>query len=117
MKKFLRDLLTESERIMVGRRIVIASKLLKKESYDDIIFDLKVGADTIFRVHKWLKDEVKGYEKAIEKFEKIVKDREEKFNRKRKEIDDYYMNPFGRLKKRYPLHFLLYNLFDKAKNK
>lgn len=117
MKKFLRDLLTESERIMVGRRIVIAHKLLKRESYDEIVTDLKVGTDTIYRVHRWLKDEVRGYEKAIEKFEKIIKDREEKFNRKRKEIDNYYMNPFGRLKKKYPLHFLLFNLFDKTKSK
>lgn len=111
MKKFLRDLLTESERIMIGRRIVIAHKLLQNEGYDQIAAELKTGKDTITRVHRWLQDETKGYEKAIEKFQKILDQREEK----RVQSDRYYNRPFTRLKRRYPLHFFLFNLFDKLK--
>ena len=36
MKLFLRDLLTESERIMLGRRIIIARRLLSGQHYDQI---------------------------------------------------------------------------------
>lgn len=111
MKKFLRDLLTESERIMIGRRIVIAHKLLQDEGYDQIAAELKTGKDTIMRVHRWLQDETKGYEKAIEKFQKILEQREEKLNRSEYEFN----HPFARLKRKYPLHFLLFNLFDKMK--
>lgn len=109
MKKFLRDLLTESERIMIGRRIIIAHKLLQDEGYDQISSELKAGKDTITKVHQWLQDEVRGYEKAIEKFQKILDQREEK----KVKANQYHNSPFKQLKKRYPLHFLLFNLFDK----
>ena len=36
VKLFLRDLLTESERIMLGRRIIVARRLLAGDRYDDI---------------------------------------------------------------------------------
>src|SRR3989338_4630267 len=65
MKNFLRDLLTESERIMIGRRIMIAQKLLQDKSHDQIVQEMKVGKDTIMRVHRWLEDEFDGYEKAV----------------------------------------------------
>lgn len=111
IKKFLRDLLTESERIMIGRRIIIAQMLLEEKSYEEIIRELKVGKDTIMRVHRWLEDDVDGYEKAIKQLEKVLTARQEKRDRA-------YIDPFSfeGLKKRYPLHFLLFNLFDKGKN-
>jgi len=110
IKKFLRDLLTESERIMVGRRIVIAQRLLKEQPYDQIIKEMKVGADTIMRVHRWLGDDSDGYEKAVKNLEKILESRQKKF-----EKHNYDPYSFEGLKKRYPLHFLLFNLFDKLK--
>src|SRR3989338_3066384 len=70
MKLFLRDLLTESERIMLGRRIVIARRLIAGESYDKIEADLRVGRDTIWRVQRWLLDQLPGFEHAVAKFEK-----------------------------------------------
>lgn len=111
IKNFLRDLLTESERIMIGRRIIIAQMLLEEKSYEEIIRELKVGKDTIMRVHRWLEDETEGYEKAIKQLEKVLTARQEKRDRA-------YIDPFSfeGLKKRYPLHFLLFNLFDKSKN-
>lgn len=111
IKNFLRDLLTESERVMVGRRIIIAQMLLEEKSYDEIIRELKVGKDTIMRVHRWLEDETEGYEKAIKKLEKVLESRQEK-------RDKAYIDPFSfqGLKKRYPLHFFLFNLFDQNKD-
>jgi|SRR3989344_1078992 len=70
MKLFLRDLLTPSERIMLGRRIMIARRLIAGAAYDTIETDLKVGRDTIWRVQRWLHDQLPGYEHAVEKFEK-----------------------------------------------
>ena len=70
IKDFLKDLLTEGERIMIGRRIIIAQQLLMEKSYQEIMDELKVGSDTIARVHRWLDDEVKGYERAVQEIEK-----------------------------------------------
>ena len=70
MKLFLRDLLTPSERIMLGRRLMIARRLLAGESTVKIAASLKVGRDTIWRVQKWLDDELQGYEKAVANLEK-----------------------------------------------
>lgn len=50
MKLFLRDLLTESERVMLGRRIIIARLLISGESHRAIGKRLKVGNDTVWRV-------------------------------------------------------------------
>src|SRR3990167_795345 len=110
VKSFLRDLLTESERIMIGRRIIIAQRLLQDQSYVEIKQELGVGVDTIMRVHKWLEDENYGYEETIKKLEKEYKSR--KWSEK---------NPgtsgFAQLKRRYPLHFFLFNLFDELNKK
>ncbi|OGN02390.1 MAG: hypothetical protein A2655_01510 [Candidatus Yanofskybacteria bacterium RIFCSPHIGHO2_01_FULL_43_42] len=108
VKSFLRDLLTESERIMIGRRIIIAQRLLQDQSYDQIMKEMRVGPDTIMRVHRWLEDDNGGYEKVIKNLEKVF---ESRFKSKDKE----YYDPlsFKGLKRRYPLHFLLFNLFDK----
>lgn len=100
VKLFLRDLLTPSERLMLGRRIIIARLLLAENSYEDIQRRLKVGRTTIGRVHRWLKDQLPGYEKVIEEMEKEFEKRQEKRL--------YATSAMYRLKKKYPLHFLLF---------
>lgn len=102
MKLFLRDLLTESERIMLGRRIWIARLLLAGVSQAEIGERLEVGPNTVWRVQKWLEDQLPGYEQALAGLEKEMDKRAVKA-----EIKD---NPFGyaALKKKYPLHFLLF---------
>lgn len=104
VKLFLRDLLTESERLMLGRRILIARKLMTGMSYNDIQADLQVGRDTVWRVHRWLLDQMPGYEQALEGLEKTLGERKRK-------ADDRYMyatSALYRMKKKYPLHFLLF---------
>lgn len=100
MKAFLKDLLTESERLMIGRRIVIARKILSGEKISHIATDMRVGHDTIYRVQQWLEDQLPGYENAIEKMEK------EFDKRKRKQTPE--LGTMAYLKKKYPLHFLLF---------
>lgn len=102
VKLFLRDLLTKSERIMLGRRILIARKLLSGATYDEIGMSLRVAPTTIRRVERWLQDEFPGYEQAIKGLEKEMDKRAI-----RAEARD---NPFSfaALKRKYPLHFLLF---------
>jgi uncharacterized protein YerC len=101
MKRFLRDLLTESERIMLGRRILIARMLLSGESPNDIVRRMGVGLDTVYRIEKWLQDEFPGYEDAIKGMEKDFAIRRDKYE-KQEFLSDAW------LKKKYPLHFLFF---------
>jgi uncharacterized protein YerC len=98
-KTFLRDLLTPSERIMLGRRIWIARLLIQGDSQAEIGRKLKVGPNTIWRVEKWLDDQIPGYEDAIKGLESELK------KRSMTKTPDF---SFKALKKSYPLHFLLF---------
>lgn len=101
-KAFLKDLLTPSERIMLGRRIWIARLLLQGHSQAYIADKLQVGPNTIWKVEKWLNGQMPGYAEAIKGLEKELKTRAD--NRETEQ------NPFSfkALKKKYPLHFLLF---------
>jgi uncharacterized protein YerC len=100
MKTFLRDLLTESERVMLGRRIIIARLLLQDQTRDEIRQKTGAGLNTIDRIQRWLRDEMPGYENAISAMEEELGRRD--FRRK------YSKSLLFRLKRRYPLHFLLF---------
>ena len=100
MKLFLRDLLTESERIMLGRRIIIARLLLKDETLESIRKRTGAGFGTIGRVRLWLKDQLPGYETAVNALETELSRREYR--------KQYGAGALSRLKKKYPLHFLLF---------
>lgn len=100
VKLFLRDLLTPSERIMLGRRIIIACMLMSGISYEETAVRLRVGHATIGRVHRWLKDQFPGFEQAIKGMQDEFKKRDEK--------KLYATSALYRLKKKYPLHFLLF---------
>lgn len=102
MKTFLRDVLTESERIMVGRRLLIARELLAGNRYETIGEKLHVGYDTIGRVERWLHDQMPGYEDALAGLAQELGKRDEKRL--------LATSPFARLKKKYPLHFLLFSM-------
>lgn len=102
MKLFLRDLLTPSERVMLGRRIWIARLLISGETHVAIARKLLVGLTTIARIDKWLHDQFPGYEKVIEGLEKEM----DKRAIKREASTDPFS--FAALKRKYPLHFLLF---------
>src|SRR3989338_1636821 len=98
VKLFLRDLLTPSERIMLGRRIIIARMLIAGKSYDAVGKELHVGNGTISRVHRWLLDQFPGFENAIKEMEK-----EFELRKRRGPLISY-----AYMKRKYPLHFLLF---------
>lgn len=102
MKLFLRDLLTTSERVMLGRRIWIARLLLAGEGSAEIGRKLKVGSNTVWRVGKWLEDQFPGYEQALQGLEKEMDTRALK---REASVEPF---SFAALKRKYPLHFLLF---------
>ena len=104
MKGFLKDLLTESERIMLGRRILIAKALISGHTFDEIVDNYRVGKDTIQKISEWLDDQLPGYENAVEGLEKEFTKRRKTQEEKRR----YATSALHRLKKKYPLHFLFF---------
>lgn len=112
VKQFFKDLLSESEAIMLARRLEIAKRLLDGESFDKIVKDLHVGMETISKVQGWLVSGFGGYEKAISGFNKEL---DRRFS-KSKTVDKKEPYTFGWLKQKYPLHFLLFNLLSDSKN-
>jgi uncharacterized protein YerC len=103
MKTFLRDLLTPSERLMLGRRIIIARMLMSGYTYRNIAERLGMGIDTVHRIQKLLYDQVPGYEQAV----KGIDIEMEKRRRRKIYTDESWKGSLARLKQKYPLHFLL----------
>ncbi|MGD0977419.1 MAG: Trp family transcriptional regulator [Minisyncoccia bacterium] len=111
INKLMSQLLTESERLMIGRRILIAQMLLNDVQFEKIIKELGVGADTIMRVYRWLESEEINVKKIIEKIGK-------KGETKRHDQSGYISHDpfsFSGIKRRYPGHFALFDLIDKLK--
>jgi TrpR-related protein YerC/YecD len=105
-KNFLKDLLTPAESVMIIYRIEVAKMLLQGFRYEDIQKKLQVGTGNINNVNKWLYSGFGGYMKEIKKAE----------NQKQR-MDALPKNEWEQLKKKYPAHFLIFNLLDKIKNK
>ena len=49
---------------------MIARKLLAGKTHREVEKDMKVGKDTVWRVQRWLYDQLQGYEHAVAKLEK-----------------------------------------------
>ena len=101
-RAFLRDLLTESERIMLGRRIQIARALLAGATHDEVVASFKVGKDTTMRIARWLEEKMPGYKNVIADMDREFEKRQDKIEIARDPFS------FKALKKKYPLHFLLF---------
>lgn len=102
MKAFLKDLLTPSERVMLGRRIWIARLLMAGESSAEVGRKLRVGPNTVYRVERWLRDQFPGYEKMLKELEREM---DRRAVRREAGTEPF---SFAALKRKYPLHFLLF---------
>lgn len=65
VRRFFCDLFNRGERLMVARRLHIASLLEAGATYETIKATLGVGASTIARVHRWLEFGRNGYRSAV----------------------------------------------------
>ena len=102
VRNFFKDLLSESEQVMLARRLQIAKMLLKGVGYQKIRSTLRVGFDNINAVNCWLRYGRDGYIKAIKILEVLEKKEEKKKDvKKRKQAQFNWYD----VKKRYPAQF------------
>jgi TrpR-related protein YerC/YecD len=75
-RQFLQDLLTESELLMVAKRIQIAKMLLKGHDYRTIESYVRIGTPTIARMNHLLKhsDQIKKVVSKLVELEEEVKE-------------------------------------------
>lgn len=111
--QFVNEMLTESEQLVIGRRVLIAQMLLTGHSQAEIKEKLHVSPNTFIRTRKWVEKQIPNYGEAL----KEAKRAEESRQKKRGGFE--YINPFSftGMKKKYPMHFLLFNIADELWNK
>lgn len=110
IKNFFEDLLTESEIIMLARRIEIARMLLKGIGYQKIRSSLKVGFDNINAVNCWLRYGRNSYMSIIERLEKLEKKKlSMKLPEKKKQTEFDWHD----VKRKFPANFWPKNLLKK----
>ncbi len=112
IKNFFRDLLSETEAVMLSRRLKIAKLIVKGLSYDDIAKIMHASSATIASVHSWLDGGFGGYHDSISKLEAELKRQVLVAEKKAKSREPF---SFESLKRKYPLHFMLFNIADEAK--
>lgn len=83
-QRFLEDLLTPTEKVMLSKRLTIAVLLIKGYPYESICSVLKVSSATIGSVANWLKISGAGYRYVIDQ---ILK--EEKWTKTIDLIDEF----------------------------
>jgi len=109
--EFINHLLTESEQVTIGRRILIARMLLAGKNSAEIKSTLSVSPNTFSRTRKWLQRELPNYADALKDFENQQQQKKDvKRKTKREYIDPF---SFTALRHKYPMHFLLFNIFLK----
>jgi uncharacterized protein YerC len=64
-RKFLSEVFSESEQIMIAKRLAIAFLLSKKYSFDSISHLLKVSNGTICNVNRFIKKDKSGYSEIL----------------------------------------------------
>ena len=101
---FLDALLTQSEEVMLARRIRIAKLLLTGMSQLEIAQKLKVGLATVQTVDRSLRKNFSSYRPVLSSLYEQV--RKKKCEGKALTFPE----SFTSLRKKYPLHFLLLNL-------
>lgn len=69
VEKFLDDVLSETERMVLAKRLAIASYLSKNKSYETIREELKVSSATIANVQRWLEEGGDGLVLALRRIE------------------------------------------------
>lgn len=95
--KFLTDLLTKSEVIMLAKRIKIAKILIEGEDYKTIEGALKVSHGTIAKVATWLAEAGEGF--------RLIAERTKKEKPKPPSSWDYARREWRSFKRTHPMMF------------
>jgi uncharacterized protein YerC len=116
---FLKGILTESEQLMLGRRLLAARMLLSGLPQNEIRLRLGLSPNTLWKINRWLVEQIPEYETVLKKVEKEVEERKVKrgvSKHKRMSYNNYDPLSFAAFKRRYPMHFLLFNLAEEVIN-
>jgi len=110
-------LLTESERLMLGRRILIAQLILAGDTQREICARLNVSPNTVSMTRKWLTEQIPEYDKALKAYQEAAAQKKAARDAKNPRGQSKYKEypdplSFAGLKQRYPMHFLLFNLAE-----
>lgn len=106
--RLLRRLFTESEVVILARRIKVAERLLRGMTFEEIQDDLGVGLSTVRFVHEWLGDDLS---KLRSLADSLQKDRAAKKRKSLKKSTYWEIDPysFEGLRTRYPQYFPILN--------
>jgi len=106
---FLKDLLSESEVLMLARRLQVAELLIDGRTYQQIRSEIKVSFGTIARVQTWLDLYGEGYRTVAKRIAK------------REDAKGGPSQPFAKVKRKYPMYFwpelLLKEIIKTANNR
>ncbi len=97
------SLCTASEQVMLARRIQIAKRLLAGKNSLSIRRELRVGQATVDGVEQWLR-------KSFNVYQKVFHDLYEELCRKERQSRPIIPYSFRWMRRKYPMHFLLFNL-------
>ena len=112
------ELLTESEKLTLGRRVLISQMMLAGMTQAEIREKLNVSPNTFTRTKKWLLGQIPNYDKALRvsiEAEKARSDARQKKGTSRQKILNKQYAPahtFRGMRQRYPMHFLLFNIAE-----
>lgn len=95
--KFLTDLLTKREILILSRRIKVAKLLIEGKNYREIEGLLNVSHGTIAKVSEWLAVAGEGF--------RLIAKRTKKEKPKPPTSWDYAMGDWRKFKRKYPLYF------------
>lgn len=95
--KFLTDLLTRQEIIILAKRIKIAKLLIAGKRYREIERSLRASHSTVAKVSQWLDESGEGF--------KLVTERTKKEKTESTGSNDLRKMEWGRFKKSHPLMF------------
>lgn len=116
IKTFIETILTEGEQLIIGRRLLIAQRLLAGRTQHEIINELRVSPNTVSHTRKWLMGKAPEYSQILKESERLAKARSQAREKKQKQPREL-LEPytFAGMKKKYPLHFLLFTLADELR--
>jgi len=110
LPSFISRVLTEGERVTIGRRIIVARMIIEGQTYFEICQKLSISPNTFRNIRKWIIEELPGYNEVLEENKKDVAEKAKK--KKARHFERTEPFSMAGLKQRYPGHFLLFNLAD-----
>jgi Trp operon repressor len=93
----LTSVLTEHEKIAIGRRLLIAQAILAGKTRRELEDTLYISPNTFAQVNQWLTNEFAEYKPVRKKTETVKPKKVRPFS-------------FEHLRRKYPMHFALFSL-------